>query len=210
MRLVQSQEIDTRSGRRPLLQGERGQPDHYELSLTQRRSDEQRRYRRNGYDQVWFDLGDQVRYVGEGTYHDPRELSAAAVALVLHCGGESGNGYPAPGRACAEPRYGRPIVMHTTGFAWPPASTGVQHRMLGVFSERGLKIGLLRVAAGTSTTVAGRGAPRVLYALSGSGTVNGRRWRGGAALGLARAEAVIMRADEDTEWFFVRLQRFDA
>jgi hypothetical protein len=210
MRLVQSQEVDARDGCRSLLLGELGKPDHYELTLRAGRRDEQRRHRRYGYDQVWFDLGAQVRYVGEGTYHDPRELSAAAQALVLHCGGESGNGYPAPGRACAEPRYDGPVVMHTTGFAWPRATGRVQQRMLGVFSERGLKIGLLRVAAGTSTTVAGRGAPRVLYSLSGSGTVNGRRWRDGAALGIAAAEAVTMRADEDAEWFFVRLQRFDA
>lgn len=211
MRLVQAEEIEASNGRRRLLSGDEGLPGHYELSLQQARREEKRRRRRHGYDHVWFDLVDEVRYVSEGTFYDPRELACDSHALVLRCGGASGNGY-ARGRHedCAQPRYERPVVVDAADLSWLPSAGGVQRKFLGVFSERGLKIGLMRMAAGACAVVAGQGAPRVLYSLRGGGTVNGRRWRDGTALGISPAEAVILRADEESEWFFVRLQRFDA
>lgn len=215
MQLVQSQDVPLREGRALLLSGAAGRPDDYALFLQARRASAQAGPRRETFDQVWFDLAGEARYLPESTFYDPGELRSGTPSLLLQCGGASGRGY-APGAAGGDediehpkPRYDAPVVMDVAGFDWI-AARGLHQKQLGVFSERGLKIGLLRLAAGASTALAGKGAPRVLYALAGAGTVNGRPWREGAALGLGAAEAVTLQAQTPAEWFFVRLQRFDA
>lgn len=201
----------------PLMSGSEGRPDQYELVLECGAGSRDPARRRETHDQVLFDLAHEVRYLPESTWYGGEDLGSAPRTLVLRCGGASGNGFRGSHAENgenpvhhAEPRYRQPIVMDIRGFAWIPSGSGLQRKDLGVFSERGLKIGVLRLAAGAGTVLAGRGAPRVLYALSGAGRVNGKPWSAGAALGLAAAEAVTLRADADAEWFFVRMQRFDA
>jgi len=216
MQLVQSQEVEAVAGRRRLLCGSPGRPDNYEFSLDEPALADAASAAapcRRSFDQVWFDLGHEVRYLPESTHYDPRELERGTATLLLRCGGASGLGFsdaPAPDAGYAKPRYEAPVVMDTASFEWMQASGGLQRKVLGVFSERGLKVGLMRADAGAAIALSGNGAPRLLYALAGSGTVNGRRWSEGAALGLAAAEAVTLRTDTPCTWFFVRLQRFDA
>lgn len=214
MQLVQSQEVAALDGSRRLLHGTPGRPDHYELSLVHEPEPADAAPCRRSYDQVRFDLANEVRYLPESTPYDPRDFARDGPTLLLRCGGASGLGFDAAQATdttpFAKPRYEAPVVMDAAGFDWMQAAGGMQRKVLGVFSERGLKLGLLRTGAGAAIALSGKGAPRVLYALSGSGSVNGRRWREGAALGLAAAEAVTLRTETPCAWFFVRLQRFDA
>ncbi len=72
--------------------------------------------------------------------------------------------------AFASPRYAEPILINPDAFDWvaDPGAPGVDHRPLGVFTERGLAIGFTRLGAGAAHTVRADRAPTILYVLDGS------------------------------------------
>ncbi|MEW6454888.1 MAG: hypothetical protein AB1490_29900 [Pseudomonadota bacterium] len=74
-----------------------------------------------------------------------------------------------------KPRYPGPIIMDPKSFRWIPNvdAPGVDGRHLGTFTERGVWAEILRLRPGTSLTPHRADARRLLFVLSGSGTVDG-------------------------------------
>jgi hypothetical protein len=69
------------------------------------------------------------------------------------------------------PRYDEPVLMRPANFAWQdaPGQNGVAAKLLGVFTERRLEIGMLRVSAGTSAMLGPRPGIQLVCVLAGAG-----------------------------------------
>jgi hypothetical protein len=65
----------------------------------------------------------------------------------------------------APPRYDAPIVMCPAHYAWrdEPGAPGVERKTLGVFTERAVRIGFLRLAAGASVEFGTASAPELAF-----------------------------------------------
>jgi hypothetical protein len=74
-----------------------------------------------------------------------------------------------------------PVFMHPDDFAWSPepGAPGVQRKLLGVFSERALRMSVLGVSAGGSATIAPNS---ICFVLAGSGSAQGKAWQQHATL----------------------------
>ncbi|WP_376088112.1 hypothetical protein ACE7GA_15535 [Roseomonas sp. CCTCC AB2023176] len=79
------------------------------------------------------------------------------------------------------PRFRSPVVMHPDAFAWLEDGPGVARRDFGRLTERGVRIGQIRVSRGG---VAKEGGPArtLLYVLSGEGAADGQALRAGSAV----------------------------
>jgi hypothetical protein len=73
-----------------------------------------------------------------------------------------------------KPRYPGPIIMDPNSFRWLPDADapGVESKHLGTFTERGVWAKILRLHPGASLT-SHADARRLLFVLSGSGTIGG-------------------------------------
>lgn len=74
-----------------------------------------------------------------------------------------------------KPRYPGPIIMDPKSFRWIPnaEAPGVESRHLGTFTERGVWAEILRFRPGASLSPHRADARRLLFVLSGSGTIDG-------------------------------------
>jgi len=102
-------------------------------------------------------------------------------------------------------RYEKPVFMHPENFSWQTLAgqPGVSYKRLGTFSEREVRVGLVRLDAATSTNRL-PGAT-LYYVLRGKGRTGGEGWHAESAFHLDRGESVEVRADQETELFYIGL-----
>lgn len=110
----------------------------------------------------------------------------------------------------APPRYTDVIAMDPEAYDWTPeGADGVEEKWLGRFTERDLRIGFLRLEAG-SVYEAGRfDSIEILFQTSGRVSVDGASY--GPETGyefLAGEGPVAVRAEEPTEFLRTVLHRF--
>src|SRR5262245_29658821 len=79
-----------------------------------------------------------------------------------------------------EPRYSEPIIIDPDAFRWKdcPGGRGVQHKLLGTFTERGVWAEIVRMQPEGQWNVGDADARRLLFVLSGSGSAEGSRLTG--------------------------------
>ncbi|MCJ0764125.1 cupin domain-containing protein [Variovorax terrae] len=69
------------------------------------------------------------------------------------------------------PRYSRPILMNPRAYRWTPVpqQRGVQRKLLGAFSERGVVADIHRIPAGATLRLLPEQAIRLFFVLEGEG-----------------------------------------
>ncbi|MEQ8800633.1 MAG: hypothetical protein RLP45_01200 [Haliea sp.] len=109
-----------------------------------------------------------------------------------------------------KPRYEQPVLMRPENFDYVPVSAapGVYERLLGRFNERGLLIKQVKMDAGSTLEVGGSPQSLLFYAISGSGSANGKAWRPESAFQVERNETVTIEADEAAEFHVLGLPVF--
>jgi hypothetical protein len=95
-------------------------------------------------------------------------------------------------------RYDAPIMMDAANYQWAPVkgAGGVAEKLFGVFTERRTQARLLKLAAGASCVVEGRG---VYLVLSGAGTADGKPLCKFTTVFLESDERTVLKASEATE-----------
>jgi hypothetical protein len=95
-------------------------------------------------------------------------------------------------------RYHKPIFTDSANYDWAPVRghTGVSEKLFGVWTERRIEAGLIRLEAGARHEVHGRG---VFLMLSGAGTCEGKPLRKFTTLYLDQDERAILQASETIE-----------
>jgi len=95
-----------------------------------------------------------------------------------------------------KPRYESPIFMDGAHYDWAPVkgATGVSEKLFGVWTERRIEAGLLKLQPGARAEIAGRG---IFCVLSGLGACDGRTLKQHTTIFLDAGErASIDAADE--------------
>jgi hypothetical protein len=89
-----------------------------------------------------------------------------------------------------KPRYPGPIIMDPTSFRWlpTPGSSGIESKHLGTFTERRVWAEIVRVHGGASWRPHGAEARRLLFVLSGAGTIDDAEIAIHSAIQLDRGE----------------------
>ena len=88
------------------------------------------------------------------------------------------------------PRYEEPICMKPAGFEWVPAGQpGVSKKLLGMFSERGCTLTMLKIESGAKARLAPHGAGQIGFVVSGEGDIAGGALRKYTAFSLDAGEA---------------------
>src|SRR5579864_3641031 len=108
--------------------------------------------------------------------------------------------YPAP-------RYDTPILMTPANFEWIPENdnSGVDRKLLGSFTERGIRIEMLRLATGGSIKL---GQPRALllvFAISGPERTRGDAWARHSAWQIEAGETATIEATVPSELLTITL-----
>ena len=95
-------------------------------------------------------------------------------------------------------RYDAPVIMETANYDWAPVkgAAGVSEKLFGVFTERRTQARMLKLAAGASAAVEGRG---VYLVLSGAGSAEGQPLRKYTTVYVDTGERASLHADEATE-----------
>lgn len=96
-----------------------------------------------------------------------------------------------------EPRYQQPILFDPENYTWIPINgqAGTYERRMGTFTEAESAINFYKVDAGASLTLTG--GRDILFAYSGSGTVDGDKLRFATTIYLDPGESVTIKADEE-------------
>lgn len=105
------------------------------------------------------------------------------------------------------PRYDEPVLMTPSGFGWiaDPENRGVGRKLLGVFTERGTRIEILRLAAGASIELGEVDARVLVFALSGAGQSGGEDWSEYSAWQIEDGETATIAAAGAAELFVIVL-----
>jgi hypothetical protein len=95
-------------------------------------------------------------------------------------------------------RYTKPIFMDSANYDWAPVrgEKGVSEKLLGVWTERRIEAGLIRLEPGARHAVHGRG---VFLVLSGGGTCEGQPLSKFTTVYLDQNEGTVLQASEATE-----------
>jgi hypothetical protein len=95
-------------------------------------------------------------------------------------------------------RYTKPIFMDASHYAWAPVrgAKGVSEKLFGVWTERRIEAGLIRLEPGARHEVHGRG---VFLVLSGAGTCEGQPLRKFTTISLDQDERTMLQANETLE-----------
>lgn len=131
----------------------------------------------------------------EGVFHR-REAKDGKVNLdAFQAIWEHVNGRP---MAYPKPRYESPLFLNPANYDWVPVdgASGVSEKLVGVFTERRAEVSFLKLDAGAVHSVAGRG---VYFVLSGSGMLEGERFRRMTTLYLDKGERATFSAHETAE-----------
>jgi hypothetical protein len=109
------------------------------------------------------------------------------------------------------PRYEAPIVMNPEHTAWvdDPVHPGVAHKTLGIFTEREVRVGFVKIDRGASMLFGTAPAPETLFLVEGAiehdGTTDGRL---SAFATAADEDAVKLTATEPAELFYVKMPTY--
>jgi hypothetical protein len=91
------------------------------------------------------------------------------------------------------PRYEKPVFMDPEAFAWVRnGETGVEEKLLGVFTERGSAVRFVRLEPDAEHEAAGR---TIYFAVEGAGSVNGESVRPLSSVYLETGERARVRAE---------------
>jgi len=95
-------------------------------------------------------------------------------------------------------RYDAPIYADSNSYNWAPVkgANGVSEKLFGVWTERRTEAGLLRLEAGASYTIAGRG---VFLVMSGAGRCEGTPLQQYTTVFLETGETTALSASETME-----------
>ena len=95
-------------------------------------------------------------------------------------------------------RYDAPIFMDSANYQWVPVkgAKGVFEKLFGVWTERRIEAGMLRLTPGASHEVAGRS---VYLVLSGAGACDGKALQKFTTVHLDQDERATLQASETTE-----------
>lgn len=106
-----------------------------------------------------------------------------------------------------EPRYDAPIAMDTSRFDWVPVkgSRGVFEKLLGVWTERRIEAGMLKLDPGARHSVTGRGLHLVL---SGTGACEDKPLKQHTTLFLDSGENAIIEAERTLDLLHYGLPDF--
>ncbi len=149
--------------------------------------------------QAWKDLEQTGKFVGP-YYHRNDGTSAWGLnAIWEHVFGDRIK-YP-------RPRYKSIIIADPKVTNWLPLSgvAGVDRKFLGTFSERGVTVEMIRIAAGAQWRSEDRNALRLLVVLSGDGTVDGAGVAHLSALQVEAGETLALSATTEIELFSIAL-----
>jgi hypothetical protein len=106
-----------------------------------------------------------------------------------------------------KPRYDEPICIKPANFEWLPANghDGFAAKPLGVFSERGCSIALMKVEAGSHGVLEPSDRIRIGFVVKGGGEANGKEIRKYTALSFAPSEPCRITAAGEVEFLVVGL-----
>jgi hypothetical protein len=95
-------------------------------------------------------------------------------------------------------RYDAPIFADANNYGWAPVkgTKGVSEKLFGVWTERRTEAGMLRLEAGASHQVAGRG---VYLVLAGAGACEGKRLQKYTTVFVDTDESTTLSASEPME-----------
>ena len=149
--------------------------------------------------QAWKDLEKTGKFVGP-YYHRNDGTSAWGLnAIWEHVFGDRIK-YP-------RPRYKSIIIADPKVSNWLPirGAAGVDRKFLGTFSERGVTVEMIRIAAGAEWRSEDRDALRLIVVLSGDGSVDGTKVTRLSALQLDAGETLSLYATTEMELFSIAL-----
>jgi hypothetical protein len=112
--------------------------------------------------------------------------------------------YPAP-------RYHTFILMNPASFAWmkDPARPGVGRKLLGTFTEREVRVGLIQLDRGASFTFGLEPAGEMLFLQAGAVAHDGVEHETRTAFATAAGDgSETVTASEDSELFYLKLPTF--
>ena len=110
----------------------------------------------------------------------------------------------------APPRYDDVMMMDPEAYAWIETGTpGVSTKLLGTFTERGTRLGFVKVAAGATWNTGSRNAIEVLFLSQGRIAMNGKSYGARTGIELMPGDpAVDITAEEDALFFSITLPKF--
>jgi hypothetical protein len=110
----------------------------------------------------------------------------------------------------APPRYDEVVMMEPSAYEWVKGEAqGVATKLLGSFTERGTKIGFLKIEAGAAFNTGSRSATEVLFLSSGSVSINGKKYNERTAIELLPSdEPIEIKAEEEAIFLDVTLPKF--
>jgi hypothetical protein len=114
--------------------------------------------------------------------------------------------------AYPKPRYDEPIRIKPQNFEWQsrPGEPGVATKLLGMFSERGSELSMLRLDGGAASRLAPFGGIRIGFVVQGDGAVNGRAVYKHSAFSLAPAEDCSLAAGAGMQLLMIALPRIES
>jgi hypothetical protein len=110
----------------------------------------------------------------------------------------------------AEPRYDDIVLMKPDAYSWVPSDApGVSTKLLGVFTERNVKIGFIKVEPGATYNTGSRSQIEVLFMGKGNITIDGKTYGDKTAIELLPTDAPVdIKANEESLLFTVTLPIF--
>jgi hypothetical protein len=107
--------------------------------------------------------------------------------------------------AYQRPRYTEPVLIHPENFSWTPVERGCKYKLLGDFTERGTRLGIVQLEPGTTQALAPNS---IYYVLSGEGSGEKFSWRAQSSIHVEEGEVVRITAEAASELFHMRLPSF--
>jgi hypothetical protein len=105
-----------------------------------------------------------------------------------------------------KPRYEEPICMKPAGFDWVPSGQpGISKKLLGMFSERGCAVSMLKLEAGASGRVPPHGSSQIGFVVDGEGRAAGNAIRKYTALSVEPNEHCTLDSENGMELLIVSL-----
>ena len=109
-----------------------------------------------------------------------------------------------------KPRYDDVVLMEPEAYDWvSTGQNGVQAKLMGIFTERRIEIGFLKLEAGATFDTGSRDQIEVLFMSQGNITVGGETYGDKTAIELLPSDAPVdIVANSDSLFFRVTLPKF--
>jgi hypothetical protein len=111
----------------------------------------------------------------------------------------------------SKPRYNDQVYMNPENFAWikDVENPGVARKLLGIFTEREVRIGFIQMEKGASILLGEHPAPEIVFVTQGEIIWNGEHHPRLTALATTADEAPhTLRANSDSELYYLKLPTF--